>query len=160
MPKVKTVPKLCLDLDCSRGELVWFGLESIFAHANPQHPFSKLLGAQCSSTTNGRAVATFLNFFFTILRFFPFSKLLVAQCSLATKARQVATNATTPVSKRLGAQVVLILPGGREERCRTEAVDLVNRTSFWPREAQARKARCALGSSRSQGFAEVKRSRG
>ena len=103
MPKVKTVPKLCLDLDSTRGELVWFGLESIFAHANPQHPFSKLLGAQCSSTTNGRAVAIFINFF-TILRFFPFSKLLGEQCSSSTKARQVATSATTPVSKRLGAQ--------------------------------------------------------
>ena len=61
MSKVKTVPKLCLDLDSPRGELVWFGLESIFAHATPQHPFSKLLGAQCSSSTNGRIVATECN---------------------------------------------------------------------------------------------------
>ena len=51
-------------------------------------PFSKLLGAQCSSSTNGRAVATFLKFC-TILRFFPFSKRLGAQCSLATNGRAV-----------------------------------------------------------------------
>ena len=69
MPKVKTVPKLCLDLDSPRGELVWFGLESIFAHATPQHPFSKLLGAQCSSSTNGLAVTIFIKCFCDIVIF-------------------------------------------------------------------------------------------